>query len=89
MLKTKSKTPFCICCLNGFRFSILIDPNATITQCKQLIHETIFILPERQRLIFAGKLLENDKTIQSYKIQKESCIHLVVEDEKEYWKNHI
>ena len=69
----------CIKTPNGKTFvvkgaNLLVD---TVKNIKDKIQDKVKILQDQKRLIFAGKEMENERTLSEYNVQKGSTLYLM------------
>ncbi|XXG87424.1 hypothetical protein AAC387_Pa11g2113 [Persea americana] len=64
-------------CSNGSKFSVQTSLDATVGAFKAVLSGNCEVPAEQQRLIYKGRILKDDQTLESYGLQTDHTIHLV------------
>jgi hypothetical protein len=62
----------------GNTLTLVLNKGDMVEQIKKRIQSKVGIPCDQQCLVFAGKQLENGRTLRDYNIRKENTIHLLV-----------
>jgi ubiquilin len=64
-------------CSNGSKYSVRVSLDSTVGSFKDLIARNCDIPAQQQRLIYKGRILKDDQTLQSYGLEADHAVHLV------------
>ncbi|PIS53953.1 hypothetical protein CJI97_003651 [Candidozyma auris] len=59
------------------KFEVKVDTSSSIADLKTIISGEADVPPERQRLVYSGKVLKDEETVASYKIKDGHAIHMI------------
>lgn len=71
--------------LRGDTLTFEIDPSETISSLKEKLYKKEGVIPERQRIIYSGIQMQDDKSIDYYHLCNKTTLHFVTLNEKKYW----
>ena len=70
-MKIKVRSP------SGLEFSLDLSEDCKISEVKKACEAHASVEPRLQKLIFRGKVLENEKTLKFYNVKKGDVLHLI------------
>jgi len=64
-------------CSNGTKFTVRTSLNSSISAFKAALAQNCDVPADQQRLIYKGRILKDDQTLESYGLQAEHTVHMV------------
>jgi ubiquilin len=64
-------------CSNADKATVQIDTTSTVLDLKELVNAQFNVPASQQRLIYKGRALKDDATIESYGVENEHTVHMI------------
>lgn len=62
---------------NDTKYSLTLLPSTVVADVKAKLAELSDVPADRQRLIYSGRVMKNDETLETYKVKDGNTVHLV------------